>query len=263
MRKIIFLEYKFGDYDTKDLYSSGANEVVAWMERLNDKRIMQLKNWGVKISLCFSAFSDKACPFDPSSKNRLSELLKQAVDYLPNGIIMDHFRFRGRWEHSKEKLKYTLTHEPCHYCQGVDKGEKLAEIAKRIRNEVPKRIELGYYAVPVKYDEFPQFGQNHALLVKEFDYSSPMLYHRMLDKPVQYISQFTKYLFDLEGKPVIPAIAVKDMPDNLPDKVDESTLKEEYAQAVKSPSAGITWFSWDGAVEKHKTQIIAKIWGDA
>ncbi|TSC88429.1 MAG: hypothetical protein G01um101416_97 [Microgenomates group bacterium Gr01-1014_16] len=262
MRKAIFLEYKFGDYDTKTLYSSGANEIVAWMERLNDKRLKQLKNWGVKISLCISAFRDEVCPFDPSAKNRLSDLLKQAVDYQPNSIILDHFRFRGKWEQSGKKLKYVLAHKPCHYCRGVEKGEKLAEIAAWIKEEIPMRLELGYYAVPLKYEEFPQFGQNHALLVKAFDYSSPMLYHQMLDKPVQYISQFTKYLFDLASKPVIPAIAVKDMPDNLPDKIDESILKEEYSQAVKSPSAGVCWFSWDGAVEKKKTQIIAKMWND-
>lgn len=123
MRKAIFLEYKFGDYDTKTLYTSGAIEVVAWMERLNGPRLKQLKDWGVKISLCFSAFNDEDCPFDPGSKRRLKELLNQAVNYQPNGIILDHFRFQGRWEQTNKKQKYVLAHEPCRYCQGVDKGK--------------------------------------------------------------------------------------------------------------------------------------------
>ena len=263
MIKALFLEYKFGDYDTKTLYSSGANEVVAWMENLNTSRIRQLQEWGVNIHLSFSAFTDDLCPLSSASKNRLNQLLRQAINYQPSGIILDHFRFRGRWEQSYGKLKYVPTHPPCRYCQKIDRGEKLAELADRTKKEVPKDIDLGYYAIPFKYEQASNFDQTHPLLLKTFDYSSPMLYHRMLDKPVQYVSQFIKYLFDLAGKPVIPAIAVKDMPDDLPDQIDEPVLKEEYIQAVKSPSAGVCWFSWDGAIEKHKTKIIAKMWCNA
>lgn len=260
MTKAVFLEYKFGDYDTKTLYTSGANEGVAWMERLNTKRLQQLWDWKVKITLAFSAFTDDDCPFSPNSRIRLENLLKQAVNHRPNGIILDHFRFWGKWEQSEEKLKYVPTHQTCTYCKGKNKGFELAKITDQIKKIVPKNVELGYYAVPFDYDKFSQFGQNHALLGKLFDYISPMLYHRMLDKPVEYVHEFTQYLVDLTGKPVIPTIAVKDMPDDLTNQVDESILKEEYAQAIKSPSTGVCWFSWDGAVEMNKTGIIAKIW---
>lgn len=187
-------------------------------------------------------------------------MLRQAMDYHPEGIILDHFRFRGRWEQTEEKLKYVLAHEPCRFCGEVNKGERLAREAGRIKKLVPPQIDLGYYAVPVKYEEQPQFGQNHKLLTSVFDYSSPMLYHRMLGKPVEYIHEFTRYLFDLGGRPVIPAVAAKDMPDNLPDKINEDILRAEYEQATLLPSAGVCWFSWDGAVEKKKTATIAKIW---
>ncbi len=260
MRKAIFLEYKFGDYDAKTLYASGANETVAWMERLNPTRFQQLRDWHVKVNLSFGGFEDEICPLNPQSTDRLKKLIKSALEYQPSGIIIDHFRFRGRWEQSEGKLKYVLAHEPCEYCQGVDKGRELARVAGWIRKIVPKEMELGYYAIPVKYDEFSQFGQNHELLGKVFDYSSPMLYHRRINKPVEYIHQFTEYLSDLTSKPIVPAIAVKDMPDNLPDQIDESVLQQEYDKAIQAPSAGVCWFSWDGAVEKHKTEIIAKIW---
>lgn len=260
LRKVIFLEYKFGDYNTETLYSSGANEVVAWMDRLNDQRLRQLRNWGIKLTISFSAFSDNICPFDPKSGAILKQALRKAMAYHPDGIVLDHFRFRGRWEQSEEKLKYVLTHEPCQHCRRTNKGRLLAKIASEIKQLVSKEIELGYYAVPVEYGQFPQFGQDHKLLTKVFDYSSPMLYHRMLGKSVQYIHSFIRYLADLNNKPVVPAIAIKDMPDDLPDQINESILRQEYEQATLPPSVGVCWFSWDGAIEKHKTGIIAKIW---
>lgn len=260
LRKAIFLEYKFGDYDTKTLYSSGANEVVAWMERLNPTRLKQLRDWHVEVNLSFAGFEDEICPLDLQSIDRLQKLIKTALEYGSSGIIIDHFRFQGRWEQSGQELRHVLYHGECQYCKGKDKGWELARIAETIRKLIPPNIKLGYYAVPFAYQEFPQFGQDHALLTNIFDYSSPMLYHRMLGKPVEYIHLFTKYLSGLANKPVIPAIAVKDMPDGLPDQINESILRQEYKQAILPPSAGVCWFSWDGAIEKHKTGIIAKIW---
>lgn len=258
MRKTIFLEYKFGDYDTKTLYASGANEVVAWMERLNPTRFQQLQNWHIKINFSFGGFDDSICPLNPKSRYRLGKLIKQAIKFGPSGIIIDHFRFAGRWEVKKQGLE--SPHLDCKYCQGKSRGKELVEIAMWIRSQVPRSIELGYYAVPFESEKITVVGQDHKLLGEIFDYICPMLYHRMIDKPVEYIYQFTKYLSDLTGKSVIPAIAVKDMPDELPDQISESILKQEYEQAVKYPSAGICWFSWDGTIEKHKTGIIGKIW---
>ncbi len=260
MKKQIFLEYKFGDYDTKTLYASGANEVVAWMERLNSGRLQQLRDWHVKINLSFASFKDEICPLDPQSLARLRELIKTAMEYKSSGIIIDHFRFRGHWERPKQKLKHVLYHDECKYCKGKDRGWELARIAKTIRRLIRSDIELGYYAIPFAYEQFPQFGQNHRLLAQAFGYTSPMLYNRMINKPVEYIHQFIRDLTDLTGKPVIPAIAVKDMPDSLPDQLNDAILRQEYQQAVKAPSAGVCWFSWDGAIEKHKTLEIAKIW---
>lgn len=103
-------------------------------------------------------------------------------------------------------------------------------------------------------------GQSHQFLGNVFDFISPMVYQRMIKKPIGYIHEFTQYLFDLTGKHVVPAIAVKDMPDNLPDGIDAPVLRQEYNQATRLPSTGVCWFSWDGAIEKHKIDIIKRLW---
>ncbi len=257
MRKAIFLEYKFGDYDTNSLHASGANEAIAWMEKLNPTRIKQLKEWGVKVSLSFSGFDDSICPLNPKSNSRLRNLINQAIMIHPSGVIIDHFRFSGHWENQKRILENI--HGVCPYCQGKDRGQELAKIAKSVRKSIPKSIEVGYYAVPAKYTDITVLGQNHELLGQIFDYISPMTYQRMLNRQVKYISEFTQYLFSLSHKLVIPIIQVKDMPDKLNDGVNEEVLSQEYEEAIKPPSAGVAWFSWDGAIEKNKAEIISKL----
>ena len=81
----------------------------------------------------------------------------------------------------------------------------------------------------------------------------------MIRKPVSYISQYVTYLYKLTKKPVLPIIQVKDMPDDLADKLSRLEMKQAFQEATKPPSIGVAWFSWDGAVEKSKTQIISKL----
>ena len=253
MRKAIFLEYKFGDYDTKTLYSSGANEAIAWMEHLNASRIKQLKEWKVNFSQSFSAFH-KSCPLDPKSKSRLGKLLDQAVFLKPYAIWLDHFRFEGHWENIDRKV--TSPHRPCLFCRGKDRSGELLKISKWIRQKIPANIQLGYFSVPY---ETTNLGQDSRVISKHFDFISPMLYQRMISEPTSYISKHVSDLRNLTSKPIIPIIQTIDMPDSVPDQISESVLRQEYSRAVKPPSAGVAWFSWDGAVDKKKSRVIAKI----
>ncbi len=260
MRKDIFLEYKFGDYDNVVLRSSGANEVVAWMENLNPHRIEQLKKWGVRIGLSFAATAHGVCPLDPTTKIRLEKLLMQAANDGPDFLCLDHLRFDGYWEGINNTGEMPDTHPPCQYCQDSNRSKSIVELAGWIKEKLPSNIELGYFAVPFYPEHLQILGQDHQKLAAHCDFTSPMLYQRMIGKPVGYIHEYTGYLADLTHKPVIPAIAVKDMPDNLEDKIDEVVLQQEYEQATLPPSAGVCWFSWDGAIEKHKSQTLATIW---
>lgn len=257
MRKALFLEYKSGDFDSETLTSSGANEVVAAMENLNPARVKQLQDWGVNLTLSFSAFADNSCPLSSENTNRLESLISQAISLRPFGIVFDHLRFDGSWEKIQDGVILNLRPD-CDFCRGKSRVQEITKIAARARMLIPNQIKVGYFAVPLKREAFV-LGQDHQALGNIFDYISPMLYHRMIHKPVNYISDFTSYLSVLTGKQILPAIQTKDMPDDISDNIDSDELANEYREAIKPPSAGVLWFSYDGAVEKGKTDIISQL----
>lgn len=106
---------------------------------------------------------------------------------------------------------------------------------------------------------YSELGQDHCTIGKIFDLSSPMLYHRMIKQPVQYISEYTKWLFNTTGKPVLTIIQIKDMPDDLEDKMSEKEITQAFQEAARTPSEGVAIFWWQHALEKNKTQIISKL----
>lgn len=262
MRKEVFLEYKFGDYNLEILKESGADGLIVWLGNLTQERWQELQELEMKLGLAFNAFNHGTCPLNPEVKSKLEKRLKQSLSFDPEGIWLDHFRFDGYWEGIKDGQIPGL-HRECQWCQGKDRASELAKIAKWIKLQIPEKVELGYFAVPFKNEEVPELvsslGQDHRLLGKIFAISSPMLYHRMIGKPVTYIAEYVRYLASLSKKLVLPIIQVKDMPDDLPDRLDQKEMSQAFQEAIKPPSVGVAWFSWDGAVEKSKTQLIKRL----
>lgn len=260
IRKELFLEYKFGDYDIEVLKKTGANSLIVWAGNLTPKRWKELSKLGVRLGICIVGVQNGMCPLDPNERSNLKKGIEEALFYKPQSIWIDHIRFDGYWEGIKDGI-IPNTHHPCSYCYGVDRVEEINKIAKFIKSRVPLDIELGYFGVPFKPEETPALvsvlGQDHKILAKHFDLISPMLYHRMIGRPVNYISDYVSYLYKLTGKPILPIIQAKDMPDDLPDKLSEEEMIKASQVASKSPSAGVAWFSWDGAVEKKKEDIIS------
>lgn len=262
MKKGLFLEHKFGDYDLEALRQSGANELIVWLEELTPKRWQKLRNLGIELEIALGAFDHDFCPLDPESKLKLGQKIKRALVFDPRIVWLDHFRFGGYWEGIKNGQIPDL-HLECRWCRGKDRAVKLAQIAKWLKSQIPKGVELGYFAVPFRAEEEPllisSLGQDHRLLGGFFDVISPMLYHRMVKKPVDYISEYVDYLHRLTKKPILPIIQVKDMPDDLPDEFDQKEMKLAFQSGARPPSEGVAWFSWNAAIEKGKTQIIEEI----
>lgn len=262
MRKGLFLEYKFGDYDIEVFKKTGANDLIVWVGNLTPKRWKELSKLGVRLGICTVGVQSGACPLDPKERSNLKKRIEKALSYKPQSVWIDHIRFDGYWEGMKDGV-IPDTHASCSYCQGIDRGEEIRKTAAFMRSAVPSGIELGYFAVPFKPEEVPVLvsvlGQDHEILAKHFDLISPMLYHRMIGKPVNYISDYISYLYKLTSKPILPIIQAKDMPDDLPDTLTEEEMIEASQIASRPPSVGVAWFSWDGAVEKKKENIISHI----
>lgn len=262
MWKQLFLEYKFGDYNIETLEKAGASGLIVWIGNLTPECWRKLTKLEISLGICIAGTQDGVCPLDPRERSNLEKRIEAVLSYNPESIWIDHIRFDGYWEGIKDGVIPDM-HTPCSHCQRANRVEVIDKIAGFIRLRIPPGIKLGYFAVPFKPEEVPALvsvlGQDHEILAKHFDLISPMLYHRMIGRPVNYISDYVSYLYKLIGKPILPIIQVKDMPDNLPDELDEEEMIKAYKRASKFPSAGVAWFSWDSAVEKGKTQVISKM----
>jgi len=264
MIKSLFIEFKFGDQAFSELGSSGANHLIVAQKPLNKERWQKLKNFGATLAISVSAFDYGGCPANSQSLRVLTQRVKKALGFSPKQIWLDHFRFDGHWE-AIQGARIPGVHKECEWCQGKDRAKILAGVAEKVVNLVGKRAGVGYFAVPFKSKKIPQLvfglGQDHGILGRIFDFSSPMLYHRMIKKPVSYISEYVKWIFQKTRKPVLPIIQVKDMPDDLPDRLFGEEIGQAFSEARKPPSLGVSFFSWDHAVEKGKTRLVKELFG--
>ncbi len=205
---------------------------------------------------------EEACILDPQIQKRLLDRLDKALQFQPEGILIDRLRFGGDCTDIRDE-DISKAHQVCQFCQGKDRVDTLTEFGKQLSKYVNGRSKLGIFAVAFKDDEAPKLGQvlgvNYSKLGKVFDLFSPMLYHQMLQKPVTYISDYTKWISEKTGKPILPIIQIKNMPDDLEDNITEEEIAAAFNEAIKYPSEGICFFWWAHALEKNKTSIIGKL----
>ena len=262
MRKEVFLEYKSGSYDMEKLMNAGVTGLMVWMGHLSKEKWDNLCQSSLDLEIVIASFDHGVCPLDPQAKETLKKRISKSLSYEPKFIWFDHFRFDGYWE-AERNGRIPDTHTDCKWCEQKDRSIEMAGIARWVRTQVPDSIKVGYFAVPFMEEEIPALnsllGQDHKILGLHFDLISPMLYHRMFGKALTYISDYVGYLNKVARKPVLPIIQVKDMPDDLEDKLTFSGMKKQFKEAIKKPSVGVSWFSWDAAIEKGKTKAIGKL----
>ena len=258
MTKSVFVGLwgKRGDYLA--LRDIGANHFILSHSRVDRSYFGFFRKAVAKVGLCIDCFGKDGCPANPASFGKLRVKIDNALKYKLDEIWLDHFRFDGRWEVRTQKL--TEVHKDCKYCGGKSRSKVLENIVSEVKKHVPKNVKIGYFAVPFKHEEYSDLinilGQDHKLLAEYFDAISPMLYHRMIKKPVVYISEYVKYLHKLTKKFILPIIQIKDMPDSQPDKLTKEEALGAAKEAVKPPSKGVSIFLWEHAVEKNKIHLL-------
>lgn len=241
---------------------SGANHLIVVAEALNKDIWERLKGLDIDLNISVNAFGSDGCPSNPQVREKLFNKLRNALEFRPKEIWIDHFRFDGHWE-AIEGDKIPEIHPPCNFCSGKTRADVLRETAQEVMNLVERKTQVGYFAVPFKSSEVPELviglGKDHSVIGGIFDMSSPMLYQQMIKRPTSYISEYVKWLSDTTQKPVLPIIQVKSMPDDLEDAITEETITSEYQEAIKTPSIGVCFFWWVHALEKGKTGIIQRL----
>lgn len=253
----LFLEYKFRDFADGELAQPSPTAVMANFERLNSERVDQIRRLGCTFGISLTSLPGNICPASKDAKDYLISKIKKTIQLSPDIIWLDHLRFEGHWEMVQRKL--SGSHKDCRFCKGKDRADVVYGLAAMVKKIVPKNIELGYFAVPLKQLN-QTFGQDHKRLGRIFDYVSPMLYHRMIGKPATYIGEYIGHLGSFNSKArILPIIQLKDMPDDLEDKLTISEVQQAVNQSLTDPSIGVAVFSWDQVIEKNKLESVSKI----
>lgn len=244
------------------IQDSGANHLIVVSEGLDTNIWNKLKTLNIDLSISLNAFGPYGCPANPQSKNKLFNKLNSVLQFQPDEIWIDYFRFDGHWE-AIEGAQIPNMHPPCNWCNGKTRVDVIEAAANEVMDLINKRSKIGYFAVPFKSEEVPELisglGQDHSVLGKIFDLSSPMLYHQMIKRPPSYVSEYVKWLSAKTQKSVLPIIQIKCLPDNLEDTLNEEEITSVFSEAVKEPSLGVSFFWWTHALEKSKTGIIKRL----
>ena len=267
---VLYLGPSVKDYPISQLAKMGVTGLMVEEKHLTKSRSGTLRDLGFEVGIAVGALpGGRVCPVSPAAKAYLEHKLRKAVSFDPDIIWLDHLRFEGRWEAVKvdrdtKEYVYRSVHDACRWCRGKVRSKEVVTLAKWAKSLVPKSTPLGYFAVPFKLGEHTklahELGQDHRLLGKFFDCISPMLYHRMLGKPVRYIGDYVRYLNNLtiEAR-ILPIIQVKDMPDDLPDELSLEDIEEAIQEALTPPSIGVALFAWDHVIEEHKVAGVTEI----
>lgn len=241
---------------------SGANHLIIVDSGLNQDIWDRLEELNVDLCISVNAFGPDGCPANPLAKEKLLQKIQTALQFQPKEIWIDHFRFDGHWEASKED-KIPGIHPQCEFCSGKKRVYVLREAAQEVMRLVGDMTKIGYFAVPFRDSEVPELitglGQDHSVVGRIFDLSSPMLYQQMIKKPTSYISEYVRWLSDTTQRKVLPIIQVKTMPDDLEDTISEDVITSEFREAIKGPSIGVCFFWWVHVLEKGKTEIIKNL----
>ncbi len=215
-----------------------------------------------------------------------SWLEKYRGDSAVAGIWLDYIRYPGRWEQRHPEIPDTCYCPRCLDTFQADSGITIGSEAKTVAEkagwiranarlpwmawkkeqvvsfagEVKRlmgqagegRLLLGAFVVPWRKSDYEgaisyHLAQDAQLLAAHVEVFSPMVYHRMVGRPVSWIGEVTDYYAGMTGREVWPIIQAE--------KVEE----EEFARAVQDVSRrsaqGMLVYRLSDMQEEHWRQL--------
>jgi hypothetical protein len=205
-----------------------------------------------------------------------------------DGVWLDFIRYPGRWEQGAPDIPDTCYCPRCLGKFQADSGVRVVDEAKTVAEKAEwiqknarlpwmawkkeqvasfareakqliaqpageHRILLGAFVVPWRKSDHNgaisfHLAQDAKLLADSIDIFSPMVYHRMVERPVDWVGEITDYYAEMTGREVWPIIQA--------DKVGE----EEFGQVVKTvsrPSAqGLLVFKHSDLKDEHWPMLL-------
>jgi hypothetical protein len=142
----------------------------------------------------------------------------------------------------------------------------MAQVVERLAMEASKTkpgIKISIRTVPWRKADFGGAirsiaGQDFSLMAPFTDYISPMCYFHMVRQTPDWVHSVTEDAASLAHKQVIPSIQVQE--DYVQDPLKPAAFRESLLEALKPPSHGVVFWSWEG-LEKSpgKKEIVKKL----
>jgi len=227
------------------------------------------------------------CPTNKSYRmKKLEDLSKLVERYGMDGVWLDFIRYPTKWEEPKPILRQYCFCQSCLQKFSEDTGillpgegtrdkaefilskhteawvnwkcevieDFVAQTKKRIA-EVKLGIPLGAFTVPWKKDDLGGaiksiVGQDFKLLSKWVDIFSPMTYHRLCEKSVEWVGEITEHMVELTNSRVWTTIQSYNVPTR--------EFKGVLDQVVKSGSSGVVVFHWNGVKQDRERMEILR-----
>lgn len=164
----------------------------------------------------------------------------------------------------REKAKWIIEHHVREWtewkCQIITSLVKdISTEARRINSD----IMINVHTVPWRQNDFEGAikiiaGQNFAKIAPYTDYLSPMCYSHMLKRKPSWINSVVKDIYSLTNHKIIPSIQVKEA--YLTDTLSTSEFRNSLEEALKPPSKGVVFWSWE-ALDKdpEKKEVIKNL----
>ncbi len=232
------------------------------------------------------------CGVNPSvpevRRAQLAALEKLVTDYAVDGVWLDFIRWPCHWEVSTPHLPRTsfdpgtlarfnrdtgidvplddplaASHKLLnrHHAEWTawrcDQITAWVAEARALLDRVRPGLMLGLFGVPWRLSDYDGailevVGQDYRALGPHIDVFSPMVYHKMCNRAVDWIAQVTEEIHSLIAKPVWPIIQSVDEPAPLPADEYESALQT----ALDCPAAdGVLVYTLKGALDEDKLSV--------
>lgn len=159
---------------------------------------------------------------------------------------------------------YILTHHAEEWYRW--RTEQITDIVARMRQVIETEkpgTKLGIFSVPWFRGErddaiWKVVAQDFTALSEHVDYFSPMVYHRMCNEPVEWISESVRKMYQETGKRVYPIIQGCNEPGIM--------SQEEFQGAIRAAevkeSQGVIIFTLDHVLRENRLESLLEVWQD-
>jgi len=162
----------------------------------------------------------------------------------------------------REKAKWVIENHLPEWtewkCQVITSMVKaLSEEARKIKPD----IKINIHTVPWRADDFGGAikiiaGQDLAKIASHTDYLSPMCYHHMVMRNTSWIQSVVEDVYSLTHSQVIPSIQVEEA--YIDRTLTLSEFRESLVEALKPPSKGVVFWSWEKLEKSTKKKELIK-----